>query len=75
MDLFVDYRTKVFADAITHYIDRYNAEFNETLSEMGLAWAEVWLECPRRSGTCIRSTPGQMVFFRDLEPSMDSKNV
>lgn len=74
MTLFVD-MDEVFADAYNAHITRYNAEFNENLSEMDCMGREVWQSVPEERQLSIRSHARTDGFFRDLEPIKDSKKV
>ena len=56
MTLFVD-MDEVFADAFNAHITLYNAEFNESLSEIDCMGREVWQCVPEeRQSSCLLYT-------------------
>lgn len=74
MTLFVD-MDEVIADTYNAHIERYNRDFNETLTEAMCMGREVWQCVPEERQESIRKHATLEGFFIDLKPIKDSQQV
>lgn len=66
---------EVIADTFKAHIDRYNRDFQETLSEEMCHGKEVWQCVPEERQESIHKHPSLDGFFTDLKPIKDSQAV
>ncbi|MEA1786173.1 5'(3')-deoxyribonucleotidase [Arenibacter sp. GZD96] len=74
MTLFVD-MDEVMANTFKAHIDRYNADFNENLTEADCMGREVWQCVPEDRQESIHKHASLDGFFMELEPIKDSQVV
>ncbi len=74
MTLFVD-MDEVLADTYTAHINRYNLDYEESLSITECLGSEVWQKVPVDRQLSVRKHACTHGFFRDLVPIEDSREV